>query len=42
MLNCTVLEMQTRMRFRMSFMDILKQDFNLVESIMVCWIKISD
>lgn len=38
-LNYTVLETYTRMGFRMSFTDILKQGFNLVESIMVCWIN---
>lgn len=35
-LNKTVLGMQTGMKFRMSFMDILKRDFNLIESIMAC------
>jgi len=41
-LTHSIRDAKHRMRFRISFTDIPKRDFNLVESIMVCWIKMSD
>lgn len=40
-LNCTVLEMQTRLRFRMTFMEIPKHDFNMFDFVIICWMKTS-
>lgn len=40
-LNFTVLEMKTRLRFGITFMEILKNDFNMFEPVVVCWMKTS-
>lgn len=39
--NCTILEMQTRLRFRTACIEILKHDINMFELVIVCRMKTS-